>query len=423
MKRKNFNHIAALAGAMLAGFALLTATSCKKYNSQGYTPGTGAPTISSVHTYYKTDTTAAYDTVVTYNAAGQPTYSTNQLPPRPYAFDSVTTAGALGNYYMIEGTNLGDATTITFNGFIAYFNRAYSTDHSILVQVPSKTPYYGPKANDSMVLTTTHGVAYYKFTILPPAPTVSSYSDFNFTSTNGFQLTLDGVGFAGVTSITLDGTVSGTSPVNIVSQNDSIMVISFPSSTVTRGVLDFAYNSGGTTVHAKGAQELINLDVAYPVFAGGAIAPGWGSWSWDNAQVTSTKAMTSTSSWNAQFSGGGWKIDGFREGGGTATDGLAYSPNYTYLVFWVYGGSAKETLYIEWGNAGFANGGGNEINAVTVQPNTWNYVKIPIASLLWNTSSTNWAANSSQLLNTVAFFMNSNSVTEQLYFDDVVIVQ
>ncbi len=109
------------------------------------------------------------------------------------------------------------------------------------------------------------------------------------------------------------------------------------------------------SVDAKGTQELINLHVAYPVFAGGAIAPGWGSWSWDNAQVTNTKATTITSSWTAQFSGGGWKIDGFREGGGTATDGLAYSASYAYLVFWVYGGSAKETLYIEWGNAGFAN--------------------------------------------------------------------
>jgi hypothetical protein len=422
MKSKYFK-IAVQAVWILPFLAILAIGSCKKYNYLGYTPGNGAPSITSVHTYYKTDTNAMYDTVVTYNGAGQPTYTYNQLGPQPYGFDSTTTAGALGNYYLIEGKNLGSATTITFNGYTAYFNRAYSTDNSILVQIPSLTPYYGPQANDSLVVTTEHGVAYYKFTILPPPPTVSSYSDFDFTSTGGFQMTLKGVGFATVTGVTLDGTLAGGSPVDIVSQSDTVMVVTFPSSTVTRGYLSFGYNSGGTTDSAKGTQELVNVDAAYQVFAYGAIAPGWGSWSWDNTQVSTTYAITATSSYNMQYSGGGWKIDGFRDGGGTATDGIAYTPSYTYLVFYVYGGVAKETLYIEWGNEGFNNSGANEINAETVLPGQWNYFKIPIPTLLWNTGTTNWAANSSQLLNTCAFFMNSNSVTEQLYFDDVILVQ
>jgi hypothetical protein len=422
MKSKYF-HIAVLVGWLLPGLAILTIASCKKYNYLGYTPGTGAPTVTSVHTYYKTDSSAAYDTVVSYNSAGQPTYTINTLGPRPVGFDSVTTAGNLGNYYLIEGSNLGDALSITFNGYNAYFNRSYSTDHSILVQVPSSTPYYGSQATDSLVVVTSNGTATYKFTILPPAPTASSYSDYDFTSTNGFQLTLKGVGFATITSITLAGTQSGSSPVTIVSQNDSVLVLSFPSSTVSRGYLAFAYSSNGNTETAIGTQELVNLDAAYQIFAGGAFAPGWGSWSWDNAQITNTETMTSAQTWNAQYSGDGYKVDGFREGGGTATDGLAYSPAYTYLVFWVFGGSAKETLYIEWGNEGFNNQGANAINAYTVLPGIWNYFKIPISTLLWNTSTTTWSANSTQLLNTVAFYMNSNSVTEQLYFDDVVIVK
>src|SRR5579863_541157 len=367
MKSKYFNR-SFLAGWVLPGLAILAIASCKKYDYLGYTPGSGAPTITSVHTYYKTDTTTTYDTVTSYNAAGQPTITINQRGPQPYGFDSVTTAGALGNYYLIEGSNLGSATSITFNGYTAYFNQAYSTDNSILVQIPSLTPYYGPQANDTLKVVTTHGQVAYKFTILPPAPTASSYSDYDFTSTGGFQMTLKGVGFATVTGITFDGTVAGGSPVTIVSQSDTVMVISFPSTPVTRGILTFGYNSGGTTDSAKGTQELVNVDAAYPVFTGGTVAPGWGSWSWDNAQVSTAYGMTASSSFNMQFSGGGWKIDGFREGGGTATDGIAYSPTYTYLVFWVYGGSAKETLYVEWGNEGFNNSGANEINALTVLP-------------------------------------------------------
>ena len=409
-------------GWILSLVAILTVVACKKDNGYlGFTPGTGAPTISSVHTYYKTDTTTTYDTIITYNAAGQPVQTLQTNPPRIYPFDSVVTAASLGNLYQIQGTNLGSTTLITFNGYTAYFNRALITDNSIIVQVPSKTPYLGAAANDSLVITTEHGKVAYKLVILPPAPTVASYSDYDFLG--GSQITLTGVGFASVTSVKVSGTLGGSGSTSIVSQNDTVMVLQFDSTDVSRGVLTFTYNAGGQTDSAKGTQELVDIDNAYPVFAYGNIAPGWGSWSWDNAQISTTYFITSSSSWNAQFSGGGWKIDGFREGGGNATDGLAYSPDYTYLVFWVYGGSAKETLYIEWGNEGFNNSGANEINAQTIQPNQWNYIKVPISSLLWNTGTTNWAANNSQNLNTVAFFMNSNSVTEQLYFDDVVLVK
>lgn len=427
MKSKHFQ-ITVRAAWMVAGLAALTIASCKKYNYLGYTPGSGAPAITSVHTYYKTDTATTYDTVVSYNNAGQATYTYNQLPPQPYGFDSATTAGALGNYYLIEGTNLGSATSVTFNGYVAYFNRALGTDHSILVQIPSLTPYYGPKATDSLVVTTTHGSAFYKFTILPPAPTVNSYSDFDFTSTGGFQMTLKGVGFATVSTVALDGTLGGSSPVNIVSQSDTVMIVSFPQTTVTRGVLAFAYNSGGTVDSSKGTQELANVDVAYQVFAGGAIAPGWGSWSYDNTNVSTTQAITASASYQMQFSGpNGYKVDGLRYESGNSTVGVTWSPSYTYLVFYVYGGTQKETMFVEFGGGpggGFGNNNvSNAINSVTVLPGQWNYFKIPVSSLLWNTGTTNWAANSSQLLNTVGFFIWANKVTEELYFDDVMLVQ
>jgi hypothetical protein len=409
-------------GWILSFAVVLTVASCKKDNGYlGFTPGTGAPTITSVHTYYKTDTTVTYDTIINYNAAGQPVQTLQQNPPAIVAFDSVVTAANLGNTYRIIGTNLGSTTFVTFNGYNAYFNRALITDNSIIVQVPSKTPYLGAAANDSLVITTEHGKVGYKLVILPPAPTVASYSNYDFTA--GSQITLNGVGFASVTSITVNGTQGGTGDVSIVSQNDTVMVVQFASMNVSRGNLNFLYSAGGQTDSAKGTQELVDLDNAYPVFAGGNIAPGWGSWSWDNAVISNAHAITATSSWNAQYSGGGYKVDGFRNGGGNATDGLAYSPAYTYLVFWVYGGTAKETLYILWGNEGFNNQGPNQINAQTVLPNQWNYFKIPISSLLWNTGTTNWAANSSDNVNTVAFLMTSNSVTEQLYFDDVVLVK
>ena len=407
--------------------AILTVGACKKTGYLGYTPGTGAPTITSVHTLTKVDTVNTNDTIIAYNSSGDTTQTIRTTQTTTTAFDSATTDGSLGAYYVIEGSNLGSATTVTFNGTVAYFNRALSTDNSIIVSVPSNTPYIGPHATDSLVVVTTHGQVGYKFTILPPAPTVSSYSDFDFTSTGNFQMTLKGVGFAAVTGVTLQGTLSGSSSVNFVSQSDTVMTLTFPSTTVTRGVLAFAYNSGGTTLTALGNQELVDVDNAYQVFAGGAVAPGWGSWSYDQVEVSNTQAITASTSYQMQYSSNGYKVDGLRYESGTAAVGVPYSPNYTYLVFYVYGGVQTETLYVEFGggaSGGFGNGGGNAINAQTIKPNQWNYFKIPISSLLWNTTATNWAANSSQLLNTVGFYMNSNgNVTEQLYFDDIVLVQ
>jgi hypothetical protein len=362
--------------------AILTVGACKKTGYLGYTPGTGAPTITSVHTLTKVDTVNTNDTIIAYNSSGDTTQTIRTTQTTTTAFDSATTSGNLGSYYVIEGSNLGSATTVTFNGIVAYFNRALSTDNSIIVSVPSSTPYIGPQAT---------------------------------------------VGFAAVTAVTLRGTLSGSSSVNFVSQSDTVMTLTFPATTVTRGVLAFAYNSGGTTLTALGNQELVDIDNAYQVFAGGAIAPGWGSWSYDQVEVSNTQAITASTSYQMQYSSNGYKVDGLRYESGTAAVGVTYSPSYTYLVFYVYGGVQTETLYVEFGggaSGGFGNGGGNAINAQTIKPNQWNYFKVPISSLLWNTTATNWAANSSQLLNTVGFYMNSNgNVTEQLYFDDIVLVQ
>jgi len=406
---------------LFAGILIVAiSASCKKYNSLSFTPGDGAPVISSVHTWSKTDTTVYYDTVIAYNSSGNPVQTLVARSNAIVPFDSTTTAGYLSNFYIIYGSNLGSATSITFNGYNAYFNRALITDNSIVVQVPSKTPYLGSQANDSLVVTTLHGKAYYKFAILPPPPSPSSYSNFNFSA--GSQITLSGVGFASVTSVTLNGVNAQTGTTTIVSQNDSVLVLQFDATAATRGTLVFNYDAAGTSLTANGTQELVDLDNAYQIFTDD-YGPSWGSWSWGAAGPSNAKVKSGTTSFGASFGANSWWIDGFRSGGGGATDGLQYSPDYKYLSFWVYGGTADEKIYIEWGNEGFANGGANEINEYDVPPGVWTYYKIPISALLWNTGNTNWAANSSQYLNTVAFFMNSNSVAEQIYFDDVILIK
>lgn len=399
---------------IVSAAALLSALSaCRKENSLGFTPGTGTPAITAVHTWSKKDTTNDTTIVTTYDATGSPSTSIKVRGGQPEPFDSLTSAGKLGNYYLIEGTNLGSATSVSFNGATAYFNRGLMTDHSIIVQIPSNAPYYGPRATDSLLVTTLHGKAYYKFSIIPPPPTIAGVSDFNFTA--GSQITLTGVGFASVTAVGLTGS---TATCQIIAQTDTVMTLQFPSATVNTANLVFTYAQGTAT----STQQFVDVDNAYQIFTDG-YQNGWGSWSWGTAGPSTSASKGGTSSFSALFGGGSWWIDGFRQGGGGATDGVPYSAGYQFLSFWVKGGAADETIYIEFGNAGFANGGDNMINAYDVPPGVWTYYKIPIGSLLWNTSATSWAANSSSLLNTVAFFMPGNSVDETLYFDDVILIK
>jgi hypothetical protein len=403
------------AGSLTISAAVLLSalSACRKENSLGFTPGTGTPTITAVHTWSKKDTANDTTIVTTYDATGSPSTSVKIRGGQPEPFDSLTGAGNLGNYYLIEGTNLGSATSVSFNGATAYFNRGLMTDHSIIVQVPSNAPYYGPQATDSLVVTTLHGKAYYKFSIIPPPPTIAGVSDYNFTA--GSQITLTGVGFASVTAVGLTGS---TATCKITAQTDTVMTLQFPSATISTANLVFTYAQGTAT----STQEFVDVDNAYQIFTEG-YQNGWGSWSWGTAGPSTSAAKGGNTSFSALFGGGSWWIDGFRQGGGGATDGVSYAAGYQFLSFWVKGGTADETIYIEFGNTGFANGGANKINAYDVPPGVWTYYKIPVSSLLWNTSTTSWAANSSSLLNTVAFFMPGNSVDETLYFDDVILIK
>lgn len=407
------NTILVLLVAILTGVS-----SCRKYNSLGFTPGAGAPTITSVHTYYKMDTATITSTITTYDASGNVSTTAAVRSGQPQPFDSITDAGKIGDYYLIEGANLGSATSVAFNGVSAYFNRAMITDHSILVSIPQNVPTFGPKATDTLTITTLHGVAKYKFVILTPPPTVSGVSNYNFSA--GDQITLTGIGFGSVKSVNLAGVTTACS---IESQSDTVMVLQFPSTNITQAKLVFSYTSGGSMDTAQSTQQFVDVDNAYQIFTDN-YQNGWGSWSWGAASPSTKEVKRGTASFSAQFGANSWWIDGFRQGGGGATDGIPFTAGYNYLSFWVFGGTADETVYIEFGNAGFANSKpGNFINAIDVPPGVWTYYKIPVSSLLWNTSTGSWSDNRSNLLNTIAFFMPGNTVTETLYFDDVILVK
>lgn len=406
---------------ILAILCVFAYPSCKKYNSLGFTPGTGAPVITSVHTLSKTDTTTRFDTVYTYDSAGIST-SLKQAPSQVNAFDSATTAGSLGNYYVIEGSNLGSATTVSFNGVSAYFNRAWMTDNTLIVQIPSNTPAIGPQATDSLVVTTLHGAAYYKFAIIPPPPTISGASDYDFWQ--GSQITFTGVGFSNVTAVGLTGS---SATATIISQSDTVLTLQFPAATVNRANLVFSYTSVGTTLTITSTLEFIDLDNAYNIFTLGNIQNGWYNNSWTNPSGPNpgpgpTHAYGQTQSYALVFPNGGWQMEGW----GGSTSSPTFLSGFKYYTFWILGGVQSEVLTISADQLAtpWQQPTGSGIFTITVPPGVWTYFKIPIGAgagqvpfLAPAAAQTNITSASA---NRLSFFIpGPNGVNETFYVDEV----
>lgn len=403
-------------------------TSCKKENSMGFTPGTGQPTITSVHTVSKTINDTVTQLTTTYSSSGVITVDTtiNTTNRVLTKFDSTTVTGNLGNIYILYGTNLGSTTKLTINGVTVYFNRGLITDNSIIFTIPTTIPYVQPQPN-TIVATTLYGTATYKFTVLPPPPTIVSVSDFNFWANS--QLTLTGKGFASVSSVKLRATGD---PMTIVSQNDSTLVLQAPaSSSATESTLLFTYTSGSNAnAQTASTTEFDDLDNAYTIFYKNSFQNSWGDNSWSGPSGVQSGAMHGyggTDALEASYPAGAWQIEGWANW----YPGFAYDAGYKYLSFWVKGGVAQHTLVLVGDKMAGGYGQVQNANAyaaqlVTVPPGVWTYIKIPL-SPTQQSSNPNFLAywQNGSPANQLGFFLQgmSGDVNETMYFDEVAFIK
>ncbi len=408
--------------SLLVVFGL--ASSCRKDNVTGTpTPGKGAPTITSVHTISKTDTTAITKIVTTYNSAGVASTTTVGSPPKITAFDSTTVSGIYGNYYVLYGNNLASTTKMLINGVSIYFNRGLISDNSIIFSIPTTVPYLQPQSNNIQVITL-NGSVTYGFTTLPPPPAIASVSDYNFSG--GSQITLTGQGFVAVTAITLQTTKEA---VTIVSKTDNQMVIKMPSSTTNRSVLSFAYTSGTKTLNINSTAEFVNVDKAYVIFANGTFQNNWQdvSYAQPSGPSASAPSITGKGSIVASYPAGGYKV----EGEANYYPNFAYDPAYKYLTFWIKGGTVNHNLFLVGDQ--LPGGFGNSITSSNATPaqiimvpaNVWTYYKIPLGT------GTNmlayWGSNptTATLAKQLGFFLRGSSgdVNETMYMDEILFVK
>ena len=421
---------------ILAALLAFSFASCRKDNSLGYVAGTGAPTISSVHTLSKSDTSKTPRVITEVDNNGNITIDTVDYPINPAAFDSVTTSGNKQDYYVIYGKNLGSTTNITFNGVVAYFNRALISDNSLVVSIPTTVPTVGTGATNKLVVTTLHGSVTYTFVTLTPVPTITGASDYNFWG--GSQITLSGFGFATVSSV---GIVGSTATCTIVSQTDAQLTIQFPAGVLpgineTNLLLTYVYNSAGSTKTATSTQTFDDLDNAYTIFYLNNFQNSWIDNSWAHPSGVSTAAShAGTASIVASYPAGGWQIEGWAGWNGPS-GGIVYNPAYKYLTFWAKGGVVDHVFVLVGdqmvgGYGQVQNANAYAAQLVTIPAGVWTYFKIPLTapSTPYSKSSTLlnfWAnGNTAQQL---GFFLqggltNVPDVNETIYFDEVAFIK
>ncbi|MGZ3763269.1 MAG: hypothetical protein ACXVB0_17200 [Mucilaginibacter sp.] len=398
-------------GWVLSAFIVFGLASCKKEHAN-LVGGTGAPTVTSVHTLSKTLTVPDTIVVTTYDNAGNVSTTKNPGSDPVVAFDSTTVTGNKGNYYVIHGTNLGSVTKVLFNGVSAYFNPALVSDNTIVVNIPSNVPTVGQ--TNKLTVVTLHGKVDFGFTVLTPPPTISSISDYDFIA--GSKITLTGQSFATISNVGLTGS---SATATIVAKTDTTLVLQMPVATVNRANLIFTYGSGTVTT----TQEFVDLDNAYQIFVNNNFQNSWTDASWSGPSGVSTAASHSgTSSLLVTYPAGGWKIEGWAAWNNPVK--FAYDPSYKYFTFWVKGGTVDHTLNIEGDK--MVNGYGQNGNYPIVVPaKVWTYFKIPLGA----PSSTDakllnlWATGSPA--QQLGFFLKGQSgdVDETMYFDEVAFVK
>jgi len=394
---------------LLAGLLVMGFSSCKKADSNGgingAAVGTGAPVISSVRTLSKSKVDSSLTTTITtYSSTGIATSVTNpDYTPQITAFDSTTTSGNLNNYYVLLGSNLGSTTKIAINGVSIYFNRALNSDNSVVFDIPTNIPYVQPQPN-TIVLTTLYGTVTYKFTVLPPPPTIVTESTNDFQA--GSSITLTGKGFASISSVKLRATGDA---VTIASKNDSTLVMTFPKSAATHTTLLFTYTSGSNTGAQTASTAVFNdLDnAAYIVFTDN-YGPGVSGQAWGTFGTSTVPAnvKTGTNSYYVTYPSGNWWIGGW-----------GFSPplpnKYTYLTLWIKGGFQTETLNLisSQGNGGYGNS--DQTTQLTLPPTVWTYFKIVVGQ-------TDMFLNGQTTGNFGFYIRGPNGGDETIYYDDVV---
>lgn len=237
-------------------------TACKKSDLGG----TGAPVVTRVRLYSKTDTIPNVVHRVTLDSSN--TYSDTRV----VSFDSTVANARLGTQYAILGSNLLSTTSITLNGASVYFNPTLVTDKAIIITIPSTGIPFGPSQTNKLVITTRYGKVSYAFGVQQPPPIITDFAPL--AANAGDTITINGSVFDGLTGVTFDKV-----PATIIGKPTTTQIrVLLPAGVVQAYV--YITTPGGTTRSAAsfGFKYVLYADALATGFGGnGGGYDGYGS--------------------------------------------------------------------------------------------------------------------------------------------------
>jgi len=175
--------------------------------------------------------------VTTPNGTATSTSNFTVTPPAPTISSFTPTSGLAGAAVTITGTNFTGATAVAFNGATATFTVNSAT------QISSTVP--AAATSGTISVTTPGGTATSAstFTVIPPAPTISSFAPT--TGQVGTPVTLIGTNFTGITAVAFNGTAATIFTVTSATQISATVPTGATTGKIT------VTNAGGTGTTAS----------------------------------------------------------------------------------------------------------------------------------------------------------------------------
>ncbi|GEP50926.1 hypothetical protein FNO01nite_15980 [Flavobacterium noncentrifugens] len=286
--------------------------------------------------------------------------------------------GYANNYYIISGSGFTSVQKVYFNETDTYFNPAFVTDNTIIVNIDIDTPY--ADASDELKVVTANGTAVYHFVIAPPAPLVNSFNPINAAA--GETVTVYGDFF-------LDPVVTvGTTAATVISSTMTEIQFVMPADS------NYDYVEVTTISGSNTAPQAIGTAIYDDARA--SFVENWlGPWDGSGFTVNTSIKIQGESSIEANYTAyTGFKIPMFASPVSTAPySGIRISLKSTKPA-------GKVKIYVN-GN----NGAGKEIEFTS----NWTSVVIPFADLGGAPAS----------LNEIVIQEFANAGGDKLFFDDI----
>lgn len=314
--------------------------------------------------------------------------SDNNKVSIPKADDLAPDSASGGSVLTLTGSGLSDMRRIIFekDSIPAPFNPTFNTDHALIFRVPDTV--FGGK-QDIIFINSTGNKISVPFNVIALA-TVSEASLYEFTE--GTEIAIKGNNLETVSEVTISGT---TDQATIVSKEHRLLVIKMPATGGARVTLDITNASGTMTTN----QEFVNVDKAFPIFTEG-FGAGINNWSWSSASVSTDFSVLGTRSLKSVYGAGGWQAVSLH------CDPTLDASQYTYLTFWVKGGTTDTQVDVKSENGGTTQ-------TITVPANVWSYFKFKTSGYITGFP-----------IERLDFQIHGPDGGDQtLYFDDILLVK